>query len=87
MNGYDFIVPAKSNLLVTKRLKKEAKEEDFDKINKDLEIKLVKEITDAPNYDGKLQAIVVKDKKAKKIISSVTQNKNESIHNHGSSHT
>jgi hypothetical protein len=64
--GIDFIVPAKSNLLVTKRLKREAKEEDFDKINKDLEIKLVKEITDAPNYDGKLQAIVVKDKKAKK---------------------
>jgi len=64
--GIDFIVPAKSNLLVTKRLKRQAEKEGFDKIKPGLEIKLFKEITDAPNYDGSLQGIVVKDKKAKK---------------------
>jgi hypothetical protein len=64
--GIDFIVPAKSNFVVTKRLIKEVRKEDFDKIKPGLEIKRVKEVTDAPNYDGTLQAIVVKDKKAKK---------------------
>jgi hypothetical protein len=64
--GIDFIVPAKSNLLVTKRLKREAKKGDFDKIKPGLEMKLFKEVMDAPNYDGELQAIVVKDEKAKK---------------------
>ena len=64
--GIDFMVPAKSNFLVTKRLKKEAEKEGFDKIKPGLEIKLFKEVTDAPNYDGNLQAIVVKDEKAKK---------------------
>lgn len=62
----DFIVPAKANLLVTKRLKKEAKEQDFEKIKPGLSIKHVTNISDAPNYDGELQAIVVKDSKAKK---------------------
>ena len=64
--GIDFIVPAKANLLVTKRLKKEAKEQDFEKIKPGLFIKHVTNIEDAPNYDGELQAIVVKDSKAKK---------------------
>jgi hypothetical protein len=64
--GIDFMVPAKSNFLVTKRLKREAEKEGFDKIKPGLEIKLFKDITDAPNYDGNLQAIVVKDEKAKK---------------------
>ncbi len=64
--GIDFMVPAKSNFLVTKRLKREAEKEGFDKIKPGLEIKLFKEVTDAPNYDGNLQAIVVKDEKAKK---------------------
>lgn len=65
-HGIDFIVPAKSSFILTKRLKKEAKEEDFDEVKPGLQIKLVKDITDAPNYDGKLQAIMVKDKKFKK---------------------
>jgi hypothetical protein len=64
--GIDFIVPAKSNFIVTKRLKREAEKQGFDKIKPGLEIKLFKDVTDAPNYDGKLQAIVVKDEKAKK---------------------
>lgn len=64
--GIDFMVPAKSNFLVTKRLKREAEKEGFDKIKPGLEIKLFNDITDAPNYDGNLQAIVVKDEKAKK---------------------
>lgn len=64
--GIDFIVPAKKNLKVTKRIKKQAQEEGFEKINPGLEIKHFNQITDAPNYKGKLQAIVVKDKKFKK---------------------
>ena len=64
--GIDFIVPAKANLNVTKRLKKQAQKEGFEKINSDLEIKHFKKITDAPNYKGELQAIFVKDKKFKK---------------------
>lgn len=64
--GIDFIVPAKANLNVTRRLKKQAQEEGFEKINSDLEIKYFKQITDAPNYKGKLRAIFVKDKKFKK---------------------
>jgi len=64
--GIDFMVPAKSNFIVTKRLKREARKEGFDKIKPGLEIKLIKEVPDAPNYEGKLQAIVVKDEKAKK---------------------
>lgn len=62
--GIDFIVPAKSNFLATKRLLKES--EDFRKISPDVEIRYVRNITDAPNYNGNLQAIVVKDKKAKR---------------------
>lgn len=64
--GIDFIVPAKANLNVTKRLKKQAQKEGFEKINSDLEIKHFKQIADAPNYKGELQAILVKDKKFKK---------------------
>lgn len=64
--GIDFIVPAKKNLKVTKRLLKQAKEESFEKIKPGLEIKLFKQISDAPNYKDKLQAIVVKDSKFKK---------------------
>ena len=64
--GIDFIVPAKANLNVTKRLKKQAQKEGFEKINSDLEIKYFKQITDAPNYKGELRAIFVKDKKFKK---------------------
>ena len=62
----DFIVPAKANLNVTKRLKKQAQEESFEQIKPGLEIKLFKGITDAPNYKDKLQAIFVKDEKFKK---------------------
>jgi hypothetical protein len=64
--GIDFIIPAKANFLITKRLKEKAKEEDFETINPGLKIKHVTGITDAPNYKNNLQAIVVKDKKAKK---------------------
>jgi hypothetical protein len=64
--GIDFIVPAKANLNVTKRLKRQARDEDFETIRKGLRIKFEKSVEDAPNYDGKLQAIVVKDIKAKK---------------------
>jgi len=64
--GIDFMVPAKANFLVTKRLKREAEKEGFEQIKPGLEIKLFNEIADAPNYDGSLQAIVVKDMKAKK---------------------
>ncbi|MEA3415805.1 MAG: hypothetical protein U9R02_06565 [Thermodesulfobacteriota bacterium] len=74
--GIDFIVPAKANLNVTKRLKKQAQEKGFEQIKPGLEIKLFKDITDspclrtvaagAPNYKGRLRAILVKDKKFKK---------------------
>ena len=64
--GIDFIVPAKANLKVTKRLKKQVQKEGFEKIKPGLEIKHFKQITDAPNYEGKLQAILVKDRKFKK---------------------
>ncbi len=64
--GIDFIVPAKSNFVSVKRLKQEAEKEGFDKISSDLQIKLFKDVKDGPNYKGKLQAIVVKDKKFKK---------------------
>lgn len=64
--GIDFIVPAKANLNVTKRLKKQAEKESFEQIKPGLEIKLFKDITDAPNYTNNLQAILVKDKKFKK---------------------
>jgi hypothetical protein len=64
--GIDFIVPAKGNFLLTKRLKKEAKTGDFTKIKPGLEMKYHQNITDGPNYAFELQAIVVKDKKAKK---------------------
>ena len=50
--GIDFIVPAKANLKVTKRLKKQVQKEGFEKIKPDLEIKHFKQITDAPNYDN-----------------------------------
>ena len=62
----DFVVPAKANLKVTKRLKEQAKEGDFETIDKGLRIKFEKLVEDAPNYSGKLRAIVVKDIKAKK---------------------
>lgn len=64
--GIDFIVPAKKNLKVTKRLLKQAKEKSFEKIKPGLEIKHFKQIADAPNYKDKLRAIVVKDSKFKK---------------------
>lgn len=64
--GIDFIIPAKANLKVTKRLKKLAEKEGFEKIKPGLEIKHFKGITDAPNYKGQLQAIFVKDSKFKK---------------------
>lgn len=62
----DFIVPVKSSFLVCKRLKKEAEKTGFERIKPGLEIKLISQVTDAPHYDGNLQAIVVKDEKAKK---------------------
>jgi hypothetical protein len=65
--GVDFIVPAKSNFVLSKRLIKEAQKEGFITIKPGLEITRFENITDAPNYDGELQAIVVKDKKAKKM--------------------
>ena len=64
--GIDFIIPAKANLNVTKRIKKLAQKEDFEKIKPGLEIKYFKQITDAPNYKGELRAIVVKDRNFKK---------------------
>jgi hypothetical protein len=64
--GIDFIVPAKKNLNVTKRLKKQAQEEGFEQVKPGLEIRLFKDITDVPNYKGSLQAILVKDNKFKK---------------------
>jgi hypothetical protein len=44
---------------VTKRIKIQAVKEGFEKIKPGLEIKLFKQITDAPNYKRTLQAIVV----------------------------
>ena len=73
--GIDFIVPAKTDFISTKRLKKEAKEEDFKTINPGLKIKQVSALTDAPNYKGHLNAIVVKDKKSKK-----KRQKNQPVH-------
>jgi len=64
--GIDFIIPAKKNFKVTKRITKQAQKEGYEKINTGLEIKHFKEITDAPNYEGNLQAIVIKDRKFKK---------------------
>ena len=64
--GIDFIIPAKVNLNVTKRIKELAQKEGFEKINPGLEIAHFKQIIDAPNYKGELQAIVVKDRKFKK---------------------
>jgi len=64
--GIDFIIPAKANLNVTKRIKKLAQKEGFEKIKPGLEIKYFKQITDAPNYKGELRAIVVKDRNFKK---------------------
>lgn len=64
--GIDFITPAKSNFNVTKRLSKEAENQGFEKIRPGLEIKRFDAVSDAPNYAGTLQALVVKDAKAKK---------------------
>ena len=64
--GIDFIIPAKANLNVTKRIKKLAQKEGFEKIKPGLEIAHFKQITDAPNYRGELRAIVVKDRNFKK---------------------
>lgn len=63
----DFMVPAKAHFVVSRRLVKKAQKEGFTTINPGLEITRFENITDAPNYEGKLQAIVVKDKKAKKM--------------------
>jgi hypothetical protein len=73
--GIDFMVPAKSDFIVSKSLIKKAQKEGFDKIKPGLEIKKFENVEDAPNYDGQLQAIVVKDKKAKK-----KRKKNQPIH-------
>ncbi len=64
--GIDFMVPIKANFLVGKRLQQDAQKTGFEKINPGLEIKRFDQVTDAPNYDGELQAIVVKDEKARK---------------------
>jgi len=64
--GIDFMIPAKKNFKVTKRITKQAQEEGYEKIKPGLEIKQFKKITDAPNYKGNLQAIVIKDRKFKK---------------------
>ncbi len=64
--GIDFMIPAKKNFKVTKRITKQAQEEGYEKIKPGLEIKKFKKITDAPNYKGNLQAIVIKDQKFKK---------------------
>jgi hypothetical protein len=62
--GIDFIIPAKKNFKVTKRITKQ--EKGYEKIKPGLEIKYFKQITDAPNYKGELRAIVVKDRNFKK---------------------
>ncbi len=64
--GIDFMIPAKKNFKVTKRITKQAQEEGYEKIKPGLEIEQFKKITDAPNYKGNLQAIVIKDRKFKK---------------------
>ncbi len=64
--GIDFMIPAKKNFKVTKRITKRAQEEGYEKIKPGLEIKKFTKITDAPNYEGNLQAIVIKDQKFKK---------------------
>ena len=64
--GIDFLIPAKAYLNVTKRIKKLAQKEGFEKIKPGLEIKHFKQIMDAPNYKGELRAIVVADRKFKK---------------------
>ena len=48
--GIDFILPAKAILKVTQRIKKQTVNEGLEKIKPGLEIKLFKQITDAPNY-------------------------------------
>ncbi len=48
------MISAKKNFKVTKRITKQSEEEGYEKI------------TDAPNYKGNLQAIVIKDRKFKK---------------------
>lgn len=73
--GINFMVPAKSDFIVSKRLIKKAKKEGFIKIKPGLEITKFENVEDAPNYDGQLQALVVKDKKAKK-----KRKKNQPIH-------
>jgi len=65
--GIDFITPVKSSFIVSKRLSREAEKQGFDKIKPGLEIKRFDTVSDAPSYDGTLQAIVVKDAKAKKM--------------------
>jgi len=64
--GIDFITPVKSNFIVSKRLSKEAEKHGFEKIKPGLEIKRFARVMDAPGYAGALQALVVKDAKAKK---------------------
>lgn len=64
--GIDFMVPIKANFLVGKRLQQDAQKTGFEKIKPGLAIKRFAQVTDAPNYDGELQAIVVKDEKARK---------------------
>lgn len=64
--GIDFITPVKSNFIVSKRLSKEATKHGFEKIKPGLEMKRFDRVMDAPSYAGALQALVVKDTKAKK---------------------
>ena len=73
--GIDFITPVKSNLIVSKRLSRQAQTGGFEKIKNGLEMRRFDAITDAPNYGGPLQAIVVKDTKAKK-----KRNKHQPVH-------
>ena len=65
--GIDFMVPAKASFTVSKNLKKKAKKEGFVKIDSSLELKSYEDVKDVTHYDGKIHAIVVKDKKAKKL--------------------
>jgi predicted transposase YbfD/YdcC len=73
--GIDFMVPVKSSFIVSRNLIKIAQKDGFTKIKPGLEIKQFENVENAPHYDGKLQAIVVKDEKAKK-----KRKKNQPIH-------
>jgi len=66
-HGIDFMVPAKSNFIVSKKLIEKAQKEGFVKINDSLALKSYKNVKEVTTYDGTINAIVVKDKKAKKL--------------------